>query len=249
MNKYEKAPDSDRTDSKDLRQNNKGLSSSLAVLEDAIKEADGEGDKLIFMSHSKKDKSGQNFFDELFSRHDTGYRPFWYSYEVPNPPHAETIFTVMSASFALFVVLSEHMMNRYTLAWVGYEVGLAKALKLPIYVFEKEDYNPVPIPIPGATAYFRRPTKIENRKDFPIDEITKSISVSKDELRFKNGPSGILFAICPYQDCKAEYHFYPLKKTKRFLCATCRREVKFSAIAKHDNLANLEPVSWFKSTL
>lgn len=186
---------------------------------------------LIFMSHSNKDIDGQSFFDRLLSRYPSDLLPFWYSYEGPQPPHADKIFATMKESKALVVVLSEHMSKPHTLSWVGYEVGLAKALGKPIYVFEYAHKSASNIPVPGLTGYIQRPTVSESKTEFPGEEVLYSIETAQ-YLIFKNGHNIFWDTKCPYEDCKAEYHLFLTDPKDIFNCPSCRRKVKIFPIMR-----------------
>ena len=174
----------------------------------------------VFISHSKDDEEGREFFNNIFS--SINHKGFWYSWEGPEPPHALTLLNEIKKSQSLFVVLSYSMEQPQTRSWVGYEVGIAVALKKNVWVFEPEN-GYINVPVPYVTGYVQFPQQIENLKIFPYYHILNSAG---KEIPQTIDPStnNLIMTTCTYSDCKAEYYTYILRSS--FLCPVCRREIE-----------------------
>ncbi|VVB89651.1 Uncharacterised protein [uncultured archaeon] len=182
----------------------------------------------VFMSHSKDDEAGRTFFAKFFDSSD--HKAYWYSWEGPKPPHAKTILDALKASDSLFVVLSKPMEKTHTRTWVSYEVGLAAALKLNVWVFEPKDEK-IDVPIPYVTGYIQYPKKVNTKKTFPFFPIVESagttIPTDQPEImpKFK-------ITHCGKETCKAT--FYRFVYGKKYKCPVCRGELIVSELDTSD---------------
>jgi len=177
----------------------------------------------FFMSHSKGDKRGRLFFDQIFA--STHHQAYWYSFEGPVPPHASSIKTAIKQSCAMFVILSEKMDNNHTRAWVGYEVGLMAGRDLTTWVFEYVD-DDVNVPVPFVSGFLQYTKKLEKKNQGIYLKLINALGGfgTDDGENLMAEVMGTLSNIsCPYEDCIAPYSIYNL--SKEFDCPVCKRGI------------------------
>lgn len=176
----------------------------------------------VFISHSKDDPH-LDFFHKVFSGLNTSAS--WMEYEDINPPACQFIKNKLNNSNALFVLLSQPLLDltkRHTANWVSFEIGLAANYRSP-YLIQKiiQDHLDVYVFEPQGEGI-----------DFAVPYCTYYMLYDKsvDQLKFlkeliQNAPNhnkGILVK-CPYKDCQIEFKI--LNKIEKFVCPTCRKEV------------------------
>ncbi len=195
----------------------------------------------VFMSHSKDDQNGRDFFDKLFS--STEHRAFWYSWEGPKPPHAKSIRDAIEGSASVFVILSKPMEKPYTRSWVGYEVGIASGLNKNVWVFEPAWIKPdfVDVPVPFLTGYIQYPQKIDKKTIFPYISLVESAgtAIPKDP-----DPKSLpLFKLvtCPNKDCRAQYYRFVFGGN--YKCPVCRGGIIPGEMQKPETKATPAPPS------
>lgn len=130
------------------------------------------------MSHSKDDEVGRTFFDKLFS--SSVHHAYWYSWEGPKPPHANSIREAIDKSASVFVILSKQMDQPHTRSWVSYEVGIACGLNKRVWVFEPENIAPdfIDVPVPFLTGYIQYPLKLNKKRTFPYNNLVESAGIA-----------------------------------------------------------------------
>jgi len=182
----------------------------------------------IFESHSKLDEKTCNEFDIAAARE--GVKIFRSEYETITPPAWETIKTEMERSRALFLLVGPELVKsqeqggddwKYTQNWIAYEVGLACALGIDVWVLcDKVDIN---FPVPYLNNY-------------SIGGIQTSASgferiVFRRYLKGETYPFGrdkkwTLF--CPIKDCGAKFNFHNRMEADTTVnCPTCLKSIKF----------------------
>lgn len=84
----------------------------------------------VSISHTRADSEGQLFLSHGLNRHESHFRPLFYSID-PNPPPASAIRESILRCEALFLLLSDQMLDAknsehadHTRARAGYEVGV-----------------------------------------------------------------------------------------------------------------------------
>jgi hypothetical protein len=199
----------------------------------------------IFITHSRKDSEGKDFFQKIFSQsYSAG---FWYSDHTYDPPHHERIINVMRGCSSVFVLLSEEMQNPHTSSWVSYEVGAAKALGKNVWVFENPEKPAINILVPGADAYVQRPSTIDDIEKFGYMEVVNQggMILPRNIIRvaqpgkpakqvlvgnpFDSGKfEHIVFIACAYKSCKQRYFCATLKGVNEYLCPSCRRRLAWN---------------------
>jgi hypothetical protein len=102
----------------------------------------------IFISHSKRDEATINAFCRAFPQ--TTMRVVLEEFDTYVVPAWAKIAKDVQESSAVFLLLSPHLnATAYTQNWVSYEVGLACAMKKPVWVYEQWQ-APVHFPVqPG----------------------------------------------------------------------------------------------------
>ena len=179
--------------------------------------------KQVFISHSKSDPH-IDFFHKVFSGLRT--KAVYMEYEdILNPPW-DTIRSNLNESNAVFVLLSEPLLNqRHTNNWVSFEIGLACNYRasilidvfntppegLPVYVFEPLG-QPVDFPVPYCNYYMPYEETIQDLK-FLKELITNSGSVSSP---IYGNP-----IICPYDGCSLVFNL--LRDIDKIACPSCRQ--------------------------
>lgn len=177
-----------------------------------------------FVSHSKSDKNGITFVDTIFSGVEN--LAYFYSYQGPTPPHAQTLKNVITTECkSLLVLLSSYLLSKkHTASWVSYEVGIAHATGLNVWVFESIGDEPVEMPVPYVSAYVQRKKYLELRSTFPYDTIGDFAGTKIPEGPDGNSKNGCKYygkITCPNEDCKAQYSIF-LEKN-RYQCPVCRK--------------------------
>lgn len=177
----------------------------------------------VFISHSKDD-TNVDFFHKVFSGIKT--EAIWMEYEIIIPPPWDTIRTNVNKSDAVFVLLSNPLLNQlHTNNWVSFETGLAancrkptltpaflQSLGLDVYVFEPIDAT-IDFPVPYCT-YYMRYSKTTEELRFLQEMIEAAPLHDKGES-----------VKCPYNNCGVEFKM--LIDIEQFVCPACRRSIVF----------------------
>ncbi len=178
----------------------------------------------IFVSHSSRDSNGIDFLRSLCTA--TGVKAHFYSWDGVNPPHGRTIRERIEESDSLFVLLSPELEdNDASIAWVGFEVGVAVGLARPVWVLERQmDSNHPPIvkiPVPGLTGYLERPGSLKQAQTEPFFSLVSEAGLGVPK-RPEGGP--IRRMMCPRDECQAEY--YAFFVGGNLYCPICRKLIK-----------------------
>jgi len=177
--------------------------------------------KTVFISHSRYDPN-LDFFQKIFSA--LPIESVWMEFEDIQPPPYLSIKNNVNKSDALFVLLSQHLVDKqHTSNWVSFEVGLATNRELDIYVFEPIDEN-VNFAVPCFTHYMRYPTNVNALKW--LKDRLKDGSIAK---------SGVSIT-CPHRDCLIQFQYLSRLYTDSYFCPACRREVTFTKSYKDIDL-------------
>lgn len=188
--------------------------------------------KTVFISHSKDDPNLE-FFHKVFS--GLPIESIWMEFEEIEPPPFLSIRDKVNRSDALFVLLSEYLVDRrYTSNWCSFEVGLAAnrerlnvapkdaqaKLGLDVWVFEPLGKD-ISFAVPYCTHYVR------------YQPGTDSIKLLKDILRYEfTGKLGVTLT-CPWDECKLSFKYfgfptYFVSPAYSLNCPACRRDVRAS---------------------
>lgn len=183
----------------------------------------------VFESHTKLDEKTCNKFDIIAARE--GMRVFRSEYETIEPPAWETIKREMKRSVALFLLVGPELVKsqenavakewKFTQNWIAYEVGLACALGIDVWVL----CNGVEInfPVPYLNNY-----------SVGKFEIKKGTFERNTLRRYLNGETYPLGKwkhnlACPYENCGAKFNFHSVvKEDSKVPCPTCLRYFVFS---------------------
>lgn len=223
--------------------------------------------KPIFVSHSRLDLEGQAFLGHVYNLPGSMYRPVFYSILGAAAPHAKSIISHLEDSAALVVLLSREMVNRtHTLAWVGFEVGVAAHRAIPVVVVEPVEGGPFNLPVPGVSHYIRRTRTADNvTKTAWAGLATESYDPVEDERWDATGePVGTRFMawlynlsitarsiggrftifVCDNIECSARYFVENSILGAPFSCPSCRQVTMTPMVRIQRELAKLaEPAS------
>ncbi len=218
------------------------LSPSVIVKNNEIIEKSSKNQ--IFISHSKNDQLGNQFFKNIFANSNTS--GYWYSDHKTQPPHCEKIINVMRTCKSLFVILSSEMQNPHTASWVSFEVGVAKALGLNVWVFENPNHVAENISVPGADAYIQFPNHIPNISSHGYKKIIDQAGVlmpsrigSNPYSTLTNNPlpkkkfNQVDIVKCGNDNCSQIYFMALLEGIWKYRCPACRSEFGFG-IAQYE---------------
>ena len=198
----------------------------------------------IFISHSKRDEHTVNAFCRVFAQ--TTIRAVLEEFEMyAVPPWAKIAKDVQEAS-AVFLLLSPQLNSTpYTQNWVSYEVGLACAMKKPVWVYEQSQ-APVHFPVPYLTDYVLYDPASREHLD-AITKLVKSYDPSPalaglifgaivgglisggagagvgaiaGGAAFQRRPTGYPTK-CPHQNCQVGFNIY--SQLQSVLCPACRQ--------------------------
>jgi len=166
----------------------------------------------------------------------------WMEFEDVTAPPYLSIRDNVNKSDALFVLLSEHLVDKqHTNNWVSFEVGLAanqerpetngKAMHSPfgldIYVFEPLDQH-IDFAVPYFTHYMRYPTT------------EAAFKWLRDRLRDGSLARSGFSISCAWEDCKITFDYLSRFYTDSYYCPACRREVIFKKSYKDFKLGQFQ---------
>jgi len=183
----------------------------------------------VFESHTKLDEETCNKFDIIAARE--GMKVFRSEYETIEAPAWNTIKTEMKRSVALFLLVGPKLVEsqeeavakewKFTQNWIAYEVGLACALGIDVWVLC--DGVVINFPIPYLNNY--------SVGKFEIKKYEFERSVLRTYLNGGTYPLGIWDrdVSCPYTDCGAKFNFHTIMdKDDKVPCPTCLRKLVFA---------------------
>ena len=126
---------------------------------------------------------------------------------------------------SLIVLLSGYLLSKkQTASWVSYEVGIAHATGLNVWVFENIEDDSIEMPIPYVSVYVQRKKVLKLRSTFPYDIIGDFAGTKIPENQDINSENGCKYygnITCPNDECKAQYSIF--LERKRYSCPVCRK--------------------------
>jgi len=177
----------------------------------------------IFVSHSSRDTNGIDFLRSHCTA--TGVRGHFYSWDGTAPPHGSTIKERITQSDSLLVLLSPQLEDKHaSIAWVGFEVGVANGLGKPVWVLERQMGQGHPdivnVPVSGLTGYMERPGSLDTAQTEPYYSL-----VAQAGRGVPVHPKGgtIRRMTCPRDDCQSEY--YEFHVGGMLYCPICRKRI------------------------
>jgi len=111
----------------------------------------------IFVSHGRDDIRLRPWFDEIFAGSLVKAIRFEFEFEAQAKNPIPSIVQMIQGSVALFVLLGTNLLYQptmHTTNWIAAEVGLAKGINIPIWVFE-DITCPVLFPVPFVDHYVK----------------------------------------------------------------------------------------------
>ena len=181
----------------------------------------------VFESHTKLDENTCNRFDIIAARE--GMKVFRSEYETLESPAWRTIKREMEKSVALFLLVGPELVKsqkenpvdwKFTQNWIAYEVGLACALGIDVWVLC--DGVEINFPVPYLNNY--------SVGRFEIGKYKFERSVLRRYLQGYSYPLNIWNrqVSCSHKGCRAQFNFHTVKsKSRKIVCPTCLRKIVF----------------------
>lgn len=177
----------------------------------------------VFLSHSKTDQR-LRFFEDACSSAGVALRKM--ELEEPEFPPWRSIFREIETSQILFVSLSEALLSadyRHTQNWIDYEVGIACAKAMPVWVFEPLE-TAIRFPVPYCTHAVR----FNHDSVDDVRWLKGQLQYLADNGAGRYGPNivpTVRFDGNPAVKCinkKCGLQFYQLNRQGDFECPSCR---------------------------
>jgi hypothetical protein len=184
----------------------------------------------IFESHSRLDKRTCDRFETLVAVRE-GVKVFRSEYEKIKTPAWQTIKKEMELSKALFLLVGPELVKaqeqgdnkdwKYTQNWIAYEVGLACALNIDVWVLC--DNVKINFPVPYLNNYTTSPLT-ERATGFKRYVLRKYIRGGTFPFGYKKDKE----YYCPHKGCGAKFNFHTMIDAgKTSTCPTCLQTLKF----------------------
>jgi len=186
----------------------------------------------IFLSHTRKDKEFCDRFDNACAT--IGIRRFRSEFESLGTPAWARIKAEMNQSIALFLLVGKELVEaqrqqddnwKYTQNWIAYEIGLACASKIDVWVIC--DGVNINFPVPYLNNYEVHGFHLEhadNREWFY--RVLKGYKIKKrylprDNIKF--------YVTCPHETCGSVFNLHSiLERESTITCPTCLRPMVFN---------------------
>jgi len=182
----------------------------------------------IFESHSKLDEETCNQFDVAAARE--GMKVFRSEFEAIKAPAWETIKKEMERSRALFLLVGPELVKsqdqgskdwKFTQNWIAYEVGLACALDIDVWVLCNNVEINFPVPYLNNYSIGSIQTKADGFER----------GIFRGYLRGATCPFGVIERkkyFCPHEDCGAKFNFHNrMDVGSSTNCPTCLGKLEF----------------------
>jgi hypothetical protein len=181
----------------------------------------------LFESHTQLDVETCNRFDIVAARE--GVKVFRSEYETIEPPAWETIKTEMKRSKALFLLVgpelvkSQQIMSedwKFTQNWIAYEVGLACALEIDVWVVCDDVVINFPVPYVNNYSLGAIETAAKG-----FERIVLRHYAQGEIYPFGRSNMGLA---CPHEGCGAKFNLHNrMSKGNSIVCPTCLRKILF----------------------
>jgi hypothetical protein len=182
----------------------------------------------IFESVSKHDKDTAKRFDSIAQKEKiTVYKA---EYETLKTPAWQTVKEALQNSKALFFVVGPKLVEAKTKGdkewsqingWIGYEVGLAIALNLDVWVICDNNVA-INFPIPYVNNYS---LGIETKPNGYEVKVLRSYAVG---AKFEFGYSKSRRFYCPNKACGGQFNLHNvLQKNDSVVCPMCLKVIPF----------------------
>jgi hypothetical protein len=181
----------------------------------------------VFESHTKYDAEYCDIFDRACAR--VGIDAFRSEYEDIKPPPYLTITNELRQSKALFLLMGKALIAQqerhdkqweYTQNWIAYEIGVASALNIDIWVLCDDLW--VNFSVPYFNNYI--PYSIGRTDNFRyLVDILRSYAIGQ-----KHDITDLERVTCPHEDCGISYNLHArVVKGGIVVCPCCLRPIKF----------------------
>jgi hypothetical protein len=182
----------------------------------------------IFESHSKLDEATCNRFDIIAARE--GIKVFRSEYEAIKAPAWKTIKKEMKRSKALFLLVGPELVKaqeqgstdwKFTQNWIAYEVGLACALRIDVWVLCDNVKINFPVPYFNNYSIGSLDAKADSYKRIVLRKYLEGET-------FRLGYIANRECFCPYKDCGAKFNLHTkMNAGDTTTCPTCLRTIHF----------------------
>jgi hypothetical protein len=182
----------------------------------------------IFESHSKLDEQTCDLFDKVVAR--VGIKAFRSEYEDIKAPAWETIKDEMKRSSALFLLVGPELVKaqaksghdwKFTQNWIAYEVGLACALDIDVWVECNDTIINFPVPYLNNYVIGKIQTNAQSFERSILDDYCSGKKYPFGSQKNRN-------LTCPNEGCAAKYNFYnTMPKGSQIVCPTCLKYIAF----------------------
>ena len=139
----------------------------------------------------------------------------------------------MKQSIALFLLVGKELVEaqsqlkddwKYTQNWIAYEIGLAFALNIDVWVIC--DSIGINFPVPYLNNYEVHGFNMENEEQREF--IYTILNEYKRNKRYFLDRNSEFYMKCPHKTCGSEFNFYSiLGKGSKVPCPTCLRPIYF----------------------
>lgn len=110
---------------------------------------------------------------------------------------------------------------KFTQNWIAYEVGLACALDIDVWVVCSD--TTINFPVPYLNNYV-----IGNIKKYANPFYRQVLQGYLDDLNFRFGYAPEVPLTCPNEECGAKFNFHnTVSKGKDIICPTCLKSIPF----------------------
>jgi len=181
----------------------------------------------IFESHTKLDSNFCDVFDRACAR--VGIDAFRSEYESIEPPAWRTIRDELIQSRALFLLVGEELVKEqlahkseweYTQNWISYEIGIASAINIDVWVIC--DLLPINFAVPYFNNYIPYTIRTDHNFKYLVGVLRGYIDGFKYEVTEKRKVS------CSHKDCGITYNLHAvISKDEEIVCPCCLKKMRF----------------------
>ena len=179
----------------------------------------------IFISHSRRDNDLAPWFDRVFARENVEALQFEFEFEALRENPTDNLTQLLRASSALFVLNTPEIARTGTLHtgnWISAEVGMARALGKPIWVFERVS-NHAEFPVPYVDHYVRLSTNNDDMSFFQlVRTIIQQYSGSRPPPKLWSGASHLFCSKNP--SCQTFFQIHQSNRDFDRCPACCTRD-------------------------
>ncbi|MHC3130081.1 MAG: hypothetical protein IBV52_08425 [Candidatus Bathyarchaeota archaeon] len=191
----------------------------------------------LFMSHTKLDKTFCNMFDVVAAR--VGIKVFRSEFEEIKPPAWDTIKEAMDVSSAMFLLVGKELVKaqedsekdpklredwKHTQNWIAYEIGLACAKGIDVWVYCDNVKINFPVPYLNNYAIYG---SLPHKKH--LNWLKYKLNVYAHGGKYLLTDDSHRKVTCPNVNCKATFNLHSIIPEKGTVtCPTCLKTMVFA---------------------